>query len=233
MGVADGVLDNVVDTKNLLENVLAGSDGLLGDFLQGVFAPNSLFGDLGGTILRKNGLVGQPLDKNGFFEKLLSKDGIIGQLLCKEGLIGRTFGLFIKSLLTKYSLLSLLSEGGELGPFDSIPSIKILDLTPPKVSVTPLSGNSIQISLNSDMGVGGRNPMGHQLHTMMGVNITTIAKMSTDQDGSPRLITENCKTTVENMDVKVQNGLQGNIPQLLNPILNKALLQLVHHSVKE
>ncbi|XP_029442648.1 BPI fold-containing family B member 3-like isoform X1 [Rhinatrema bivittatum] len=77
------------------------------------------------------------------------------------------------------------------------------------------------------MGVGGRNPMGHQLHTMMGVNITTIAKMSTDQDGSPRLITENCKTTVENMDVKVQNGLQGNIPQLLNPILNKALPQLM------
>nr|XP_033770468.1 BPI fold-containing family B member 4-like [Geotrypetes seraphini] len=55
----------------------------------------------------------------------------------------------------------------------------------------------------------------------MTVNIISIAHLTTDKDGSPKVILESCQTTYENLVVKALNGVKGEILQSLKSLLDK------------
>ncbi|XP_062445552.1 BPI fold-containing family B member 3 [Rhea pennata] len=183
---------------NFLQGLL---DGLLGgDQLSSLLGGGLLGGDiLGSGLLGGDGLGGGLLGGGGLGGGLLGGDGLGGGLLGKQGLLGAVQGLT---------------------------GLKIVNITLPQITLRFLPGIGLQLNLYTQLTIDGGFATGGLLRAQVKANVTARARLAQDASGALKLVIEDCRTLLGDINIRVGPKLPV-LDQALKGVLGSALPKLL------
>ncbi|XP_032054466.1 BPI fold-containing family B member 3 [Aythya fuligula] len=257
----DGLVGGVLGGDGLVGGLLGGDGlvgGLLGDkgpvggLLGGDGLVGGLLGDKGpvGGLLGGDGLVGGLLGDKGPVGGLLGGDGLVGGLLGGKGSVGGLLGGdgLVGGLLGGSGLLGgrgqrgqgtspeggLLGKNGLLGTIQGLTGLKIVNITLPKITLSFLPGVGLQLNIYTQLLVDGNGAVGGLLQLQVEANITARVRLVQDKSGALKLVIENCKTLLGDVNIRVgpkvplvektlKSVLGGVLPRLLCPVVDTVL----------
>ncbi|XP_015152079.2 BPI fold-containing family B member 3 [Gallus gallus] len=203
---------------------LVGGDGPAGGLLEGDGPAGAVGGLLGG-----NGLVGGLLGGGGPVGGLLGGDGLVGGLL-GGGLLGGTGNQGQGSLLGG----GLLGKDGLLGTVQGLTGLRIVNITLPKITLRFLPGIGLQLNIYTQLLIDGNGAVGSLLQLQVEANITARVRLAQDKSGALRLVVEDCKTLLGDINIRVgpkvplvektlKSVLGSVLPRLLCPVVDTVL----------
>ncbi|XP_021272056.1 BPI fold-containing family B member 4-like isoform X2 [Numida meleagris] len=210
---------------------LLGDDGLAGGLVGGDGAVGGLLGGDGpaGSLLGGNGAVGGLLGGGGPTGGLLGGDGLVGGLL-GGGLLGGSGNKGQGSLLGG----DLLGKDGLLGTVQGLTGLRIVNITLPKITLRFLPGIGLQLNIYTQLLIDGNGAVGGLLQLQVEANITARVRLVQDKSGALRLVVEDCKTLLGDINIRVGpkvplvektlKSVLGNVlPRLLCPVVDTVL----------
>nr|XP_021139471.1 LOW QUALITY PROTEIN: BPI fold-containing family B member 4 [Columba livia] len=165
----------------------------------------------------------------------LGQGGLLGDrgLLGTAGILGGTGGLLGNGallgnggLLGGGGVLGVLGEGGLLSTVQGLTGLKIVELTLPRVSLQLLPGVGVHVNLYTRVALNAKCLLG-LLDIAVEVNITSRVRLTMDDMGSPRLVTERCNTLLGGIKIRLLRGLLPIVDNLLASVLNRLLPSLL------
>ncbi|NXE11526.1 BPIB4 protein, partial [Lophotis ruficrista] len=129
-------------------------------------------------------------------------------------------------LLGDGGLLGVLGEGGLLSTVQGLTGLRIVELTLPRVSLRLLPGVGVHLNLYTRVALNAKSILG-LLDITAEVNITARARLTMDDTGYPRLVTERCDTLLGGVRVRLLRGLLPVVDNLLARVLNRLLPDLL------
>ncbi|XP_025912617.1 BPI fold-containing family B member 3-like [Apteryx rowi] len=208
---------------------LLGGDGPVGGLLGGDGPVGGLLGGDGlvGGLLGGDGLVGGLLSGDGLVGGLLGGDGPVGGLLGRDGLVG--------GLLSGDGLVGgLPGKKGLLSAVQGLTGLKIVNFTLPQITLRFLPGIGLQLNLYTQLTIDGGSAAGGLLRVQVKANVTARARLVQDASGALKLVIEDCRTLLGDINIRVGpkvpvldqalKGVLGNtLPKLLCPVVNTVL----------
>ncbi|XP_072206634.1 BPI fold-containing family B member 3-like [Excalfactoria chinensis] len=213
---------------------LLGGDGLVGGLLGGGGPVGGVLGNKGpvGGLVGGDGPVGGLLGGDGPAGPvggLLGGDGLVGGLL-GGGLLGGAGNQGQGSLLGG----GLLGKDGLLGTVQGLTGLRIVNITLPKITLRFLKGTGLELNVYTQLLIDGNGGVGSLLQLQVEANITARVRLVQDKSGALRLVVEDCKTLLGDINIRVgpkvplvQKTLKsvlGNVlPRLLCPVVDTVL----------
>ncbi|NXC44517.1 BPIB3 protein, partial [Penelope pileata] len=200
----------------LLCSLLAPSQGLPGSAsVSARVNKDALEGALTGSLA--NGHLLQ-----GLLSGLLGPDGLLGGLLGPNGLLGGLLGG------------GLLGKDGLLGTVQGLTGLRIVNITLPKISLRFMPGIGLQLNIYTQVLIDGNGTVGGLLQLQAEANITARVRLAQDKSGALRLVVEDCKTLLGDINIRVGpkvplvgktlKGVLGSVlPRLLCPVVDTVL----------
>ncbi|KAM9527825.1 BPI fold-containing family B member 4 [Guaruba guarouba] len=128
-------------------------------------------------------------------------------------------------------LLSILREGSLLSIVLGLTGLRIVDLTVPRVSMRLLPGIGVHLNLCTHVALNGKWRvlvlLLSWLDVAVEVNNTSKVRLTMDDTGYSRLVTERCDTLLGGIQVRLLRGLLPVVGNLLAGVLNRLLPNLV------
>ncbi|XP_035200001.1 BPI fold-containing family B member 3-like isoform X3 [Oxyura jamaicensis] len=206
----------------LAGGLLGGNGGLAGGLLGGKGPIGGLLGDdpLAGSLLGGDGAVGG----------LVGDNGIAGGLLGGSGLLGGR-GQRGQGTLPEGGLLG---NSGLLGTIKGLTGLKIANITLPKITLRFLPGVGLQLNIYTQLLVDGNGAVGGLLQLQVEANITARVRLVQDKSGALKLVIEDCKTLLGDVNIRVgpkvplvektlKSVLGSVLPRLLCPVVDTVL----------
>ncbi|XP_035200000.1 BPI fold-containing family B member 3-like isoform X2 [Oxyura jamaicensis] len=221
---------------------LLGDDPLAGSLLGGDGAVGGLVGDNGiaGGLLGGKGPIGSLLGDDPLAGSLLGGDGAVGGLVGDNGIAG--------GLISGSGLLGgrgqrgqgtlpeggLLGNSGLLGTIKGLTGLKIANITLPKITLRFLPGVGLQLNIYTQLLVDGNGAVGGLLQLQVEANITARVRLVQDKSGALKLVIEDCKTLLGDVNIRVgpkvplvektlKSVLGSVLPRLLCPVVDTVL----------
>ncbi|XP_068556798.1 BPI fold-containing family B member 3-like [Anas acuta] len=227
----DGLVGGALGGDGLVGGALGGNGGLAG----GLLGEDSLAGGLLGGKGPVGGLLGDDplagvLGGDGAVGGLVGSNGIAGGLLGGSGLLGgrgqRGQGTSPEG--------GLLGKNGLLGTIQGLTGLKIVNITLPKITLGFLPGVGLQLNIYTQLLVDGNGAAGGLLQLQVEANITARVRLVQDKSGALKLVVENCKTLLGDVNIRVgpkvplvektlKSVLGGVLPGLLCPVVDTVL----------
>ncbi|NWZ25401.1 BPIB3 protein, partial [Asarcornis scutulata] len=124
----------------------------------------------------------------GLLGGLLGGGGLVGGLLGGNGLVGGLLG-------------GLLGKNGLLGTIQGLTGLKIVNITLPKITLSFLPGVGLQLNIYTQLLVDGNGAVGGLLQLQVEANITARVRLVQDKSGALKLVIENCKTLLGDVNI--------------------------------
>ncbi|XP_052540178.1 BPI fold-containing family B member 3-like [Tympanuchus pallidicinctus] len=227
----DGLAGGLVGGDGPVGGLLGGGDGPVGGLLGGGGPVGGLLGGDGpvGGLLGGDGPVGGLLGGGGPVGSLLGGDGLVGGLL-GGGLLGGTGNQGQGSLLGG----GLLGKDGLLSTVQGLTGLRIVNITLPKITLRFLPGVGLQLNIYTQLLIDGNGAVGSLLQLQVEANITARVRLAQDKSGALRLVVEDCKTLLGDINIRVGpkvplvektlKSVLGNVlPRLLCPVVDTVL----------
>ncbi|POI26853.1 hypothetical protein CIB84_009395, partial [Bambusicola thoracicus] len=117
---------------------------------------------------------------------------------------------------------------------DSQGELRIVNITLPKITLRFLPGIGLQLNIYTQLLIDGNGAVGSLLQLQVEANITARVRLAQDKSGALRLVVEDCKTLLGDINIRVGpkvplvektlKSVLGNVlPRLLCPVVDTVL----------